>query len=319
MANIFKSLFKTKEEHAGTGQDKTARKNFEIFKFDGLRAQRMGRTDYAVKCFVNALKIEEDFETMGYLSQIYIRTHQLDEAHQMLNRMRELEPELADTCTTLAHVCYMQENYADMANVAQKAIELDNANPQAYYLLAKAHEGLQEDAAAIAQLTKAIDLKNDFMEALLMRAEIWLRMQQNPEARKDIEAALELNAEEETALLLSGKLHQATGDEESAENDFKRITALNPFNEQAYLHLAQLYIAQKKLAEAIELLDEAIELNPDSAEAFRERGKVRLLNGDQDGSEEDMKQALQLSPKETENLNEQFGNPESSGILGNLG
>lgn len=32
----------------------------------------MGRPDYAIKCFTEALAIEEDFETMGYLSQLYI-------------------------------------------------------------------------------------------------------------------------------------------------------------------------------------------------------------------------------------------------------
>jgi tetratricopeptide (TPR) repeat protein len=321
MIDFLKSLFGAKEEQVGDGQNKNRKKDFEMFKFDGLRAQRMGRTDYAVKCFTNALMIEEDFETMGYLSRIYIQTHKPDEARRMLNRMIALEPEWVDTYLTMAHVCYIQENYADMAKAAQKAIELEDGNANACYLLAKAHQGLQEDRMAIAQLTKAIDLKNDFMEALLMRAEVWLQMEQHREAQKDIEAALELNGEEETALLLRGKLKQATGDAEGAENDFKMITGLNPFNEQAYLYLAQLYIAQKKLTEAIGLLDEAIELNPDSAAAFRERGKAKLLNGDKDGSAEDMEQALQLGPKETENLNESFDNPgrNPSGILGNLG
>jgi tetratricopeptide (TPR) repeat protein len=317
MVNFFKSLFGAKEENAGNGQDKNEKRHFEMFKFDGLRAQRMGRTDYAVKCFINALKIEEDFETMGYLSQLYIRTYKPDEARQMLNRMIELEPELVDTYIAMAHVCYMKESYADMAKAAQKAIELENGNPQAYYLLAKAHQGLQEDTIAITQLTEAISLKHDFMEALLTRAEILLHLQQYQEAQKDIEAALELNAEEETAILLRGKLRQATGDEEGAEDDFKTIIELNPFNEQACLHLAQLYIAQKKLTEAIGLLDETIELNPHSATIFQERGKARLLNGDKDGAEEDMKQSLQLTPNETESLNKPASNPEdnSSGVL----
>lgn len=313
MANFFKSLFKTKEENAENGQNKNDRKNFEMFKFDGLRAQRMGRIDYATKCFINALEIEEDFETMGYLSQIYIQTHELDQAKQILTRMIEAEPELTNTYLTMANVCYMQESYADMAKAAQKAIELDSENPAAYYLLAKAHQGLQEDIMAIAQLTKAINLKEDYMEALLMRADVLLQMQQHEEAQKDIDAVLALNTEEETALLLRGKLKQATGDEEGAENDFKQITELNPFNEQAYISLGQLYITQKKLSEAIELFDEAVELNPNSAPAYHERGRAKLLNGDKDGSVEDMKHALSLNPKDSENLSGQFQN------LGNTG
>lgn len=314
MGNFFKSLFKSKEENAESGKNKNEKKNFEIFKFDGLRAQRMGRADYAVKCFISALEIEEDFETMGYLSQLYIQTHELDNARQLLNRMTELEPELSNNWIVTANVCYIQEDYAEMAKAAQKAVELESENATAHYLLAKAYQGLQDDIMTIGQLTKAITLKNNFMEAILTRIEVLMRMQQYPEAQKDIDAALELNPEEETAMLLRGKLKQATGDEDGAEDDYKLVTELNPFNENAYIDLAQLYIARKKLTEAIELLDEAIELNPQSATAYHERGRAKLLNGDKEGSVHDMKQALELNPKDAEKLNGQFNNQQSSPI-----
>lgn len=308
MANFFKSLFRTKEAHTENSKDKSEKKNFEILKFDGLRAQRMRRTDYAIQCFVKALEIEEDFETMTYLAQAYIATHALDEAHELLDKMVTLEPEFVNTYLTLANVCYMQEAYPDMERAAQKATELDKENPVAFHLLAKAHQGLANDIMTIAHLTTAIALQHDFMEALLMRAEVLLKMQQHEEALKDIEAVLALDEEEETALLLRGKLKQATQDEEGAEADFKKVIALNPFNEQAYIYLARLYTTQQKTAQAIELLDETIELNPQSAIAFHERGKAKLALGDKEGSIEDMKQALELNPEEGKNLNGQFNN-----------
>ena len=71
MPNFFKSFFSGKSETPESEKQKNDQKNFEIFKYDGLRAQRMGRPDYAIKCFTEALAIEEDFETMGYLSHKY--------------------------------------------------------------------------------------------------------------------------------------------------------------------------------------------------------------------------------------------------------
>ena len=68
MPNFFKSFFSGKSETPESEKQKNDQKNFEIFKYDGLRAQRMGRPDYAVKCFIEALAIKEEFETMGYLS-----------------------------------------------------------------------------------------------------------------------------------------------------------------------------------------------------------------------------------------------------------
>lgn len=65
MPNFFKSFFSGKSETPESEKQKNDQKNFEIFKYDGLRAQRMGRPDYAIKCFTEALAIEEDFETMA--------------------------------------------------------------------------------------------------------------------------------------------------------------------------------------------------------------------------------------------------------------
>ena len=102
MPNFFKSFFAGKTENPEEEKQKNAKKNFEIFKYDGLRAQRMGRPDYAIKCFNEALAIEEDFETLNYLSQLYIQTGEFGKAHELLERMIALEPELTSTYLTLS-------------------------------------------------------------------------------------------------------------------------------------------------------------------------------------------------------------------------
>ena len=81
---FFKSFFSGKPENPEAEKQKNDQKNFEIFKYDGMRAQRMGRTDYAIKCFTEALKLQDDFETMSYLAQVYIQTNRLDEARRLL-------------------------------------------------------------------------------------------------------------------------------------------------------------------------------------------------------------------------------------------
>lgn len=314
---FFKSFFSGKSEKPEDEKQKNNQKNFEIFKYDGMRAQRMGRADYAVKCFTEALAIQEDFETMGYLAQVYIQTGALDEGRKLLERMVEMEPEHTSTYLTLANVCFMQEDYPAMAEAAQKAIGIEEGNAMAHYLLGKANHGQGDGIMSIAHLTKAIVLKDDFVEARLLRAEALIKMQQYKEATEDIDAILAQNQEDESALLLRGKIKEATGAEEEAESDYLNVTELNPFNEQAFLYLGQLYITQKKLTEAIALFDEAIELNPNFAEAYHERGRAKLLNGDKEGSMEDMKKGLELKPKDIQNFNGQYGN-QPGGSTGNV-
>ena len=92
MPNFFKSFFSGKSETPESEKQKNDQKNFEIFKYDGLRAQRMGRPDYAVKCFTEALAIQEEFETMGYLSQLYIQMGETAKARELLEKMAAMEP-----------------------------------------------------------------------------------------------------------------------------------------------------------------------------------------------------------------------------------
>ena len=102
---FFKSFFSGKQEKPETEKQKNDQKNFEIFKYDGMRAQRMGRPDYAIKCFTEALALQEDFETMSYLSQVYIQTNALSEAHELLERMAKQErttPPLSSPLPTYA-------------------------------------------------------------------------------------------------------------------------------------------------------------------------------------------------------------------------
>lgn len=305
---FLKSFFTGKAENPAEEKQKSEQKNFEIFKYDGMRAQRMGRFDYAVKCFTEALAIQEDFETMGYLVQTYIRTNSLDEARRLLERMVRMEPRHAATRLNLANVCYMQEDYPAMAEAAQKAIEIEEGNAMAHYLLGKAVSGQGDGIMGIAHLTRAIVLKDDFTEARLLRAEALIEMRQYKEATEDIEAVLAAEPDDESALLLRGKMEEAAGNADEAAATYRRVTELNPFNEQAYLCLGRLYIAQKRLPEAIELFTEATELNPNFAAAYHERGRARLLNGDKEGAAEDMKRGMELDPAEQQSLSGQFNN-----------
>ena len=112
-------LFGNKKESAAETAQKNQKK-FEIFKYDGMRAWRMGHLDYAIKCFNEAWALENDFETMGYLAQTYQQTNQLEAARGLYNLMHEMEPEHIITLINLANVCHMQEDYPAMEKAAKK-------------------------------------------------------------------------------------------------------------------------------------------------------------------------------------------------------
>lgn len=265
---FFKSFLGGKSETAEEQKQKEVQKKFEIFKFDGMRALRMGRMDYAITCFTEALALQEDFETRGYLAQTYIRSERLDEARSELETMIHSEPTHADSYLMLCNVCYMQEDYVAMAKAAEQVIQLEAGNAAAHYLLAKADDGQGNPLMCVAHLTQAIMLKDDYTEARLLRAEALIKMGQMSEADEDLQAVLAMESDNERAILLRGRLKQATGHPEDAEADYQHLIELNPFNEQAYLALGALYVERKEIAKATALFKEAAEMNPEFAKSF---------------------------------------------------
>ena len=297
MGNFFTSLFSSSK--AATPEEeksKNDQKNFDILKYDGVRAQKIGQVAYAIKCFTGALKLQEDFETMTYLVAAYTTANKAEDALEVLNRMVELEPDHINTLLTRVNVLFMLDKDADVIADCRHILELEETNHLAWFLMGKAKRTTSDPLGAIADLTRAIALKEDFTDAYLMRARILLSMQQATEALPDVEKAITLAPEEETSYL-RGRIHEAMGNIDAAAADYQNVLELNPFNDEAMLLVGQLLITQERLDEAITFFDEAIDLKPDFGKAYAERGRAKNLKGDKEGAFEDLKKSIELNPE----------------------
>lgn len=73
---FFKSLFGGSNTPE-TEKEKNDKKNFEILKYDGIRARHMGKLPYAIKCFEEAVAINDEMETLTLLANAYIQANRL--------------------------------------------------------------------------------------------------------------------------------------------------------------------------------------------------------------------------------------------------
>ena len=307
---LLSSLFGgSKSDEQQAKQDK---KNFEILKYDGVRAFQMRQIAYAIKCFEQAVSINEEPETLRLLANAYTADSRTDDARETLNRLTAAVPTDAHAWLQLAQVCFVQEDYTAMNDACQKAIAIDDRNATAYYLAGKAARGLNDGLQTIVMLTKALAQDENHVLSLQLRAEVLADMGQAKEALEDAERILSLNADDEEALLLKGKIQALLGNTDEALALCIRVTEVNPFNEKAYLLRVELLETQSRYDEALLLCDEAIELMPQMASLYQIRGQVRLLKGDKDGSLSDVKKALELNPEGETQINGSFDNFGSS-------
>lgn len=261
--NILKALFGGKEETAEEKQQAEAARSFDLFKYDGVKALKMGRFDYAVKCFDEALKIKGDLEVRDYLAQALTRTGQLGEAYAQLQLLAEAEPENQAILLQMANVAYMMENYAAMAQVCEKAIAINKDNATALYLYSKACIGQGDVINAIAMLTKAITLQDDLYDAWLLRGQTLLDM----------------------------------GDTAGAEQDADHLMGVNNRQEDILMLKARVLVAKGMGTEAVAIYNKVIDTNPFCADAYKERGAAKYSVGDMVGAKEDAAKAIELNPE----------------------
>lgn len=244
-------------------------KKFDLMKYDGVKAMKIGQAGYAVRCFHEALKLKEDLELHDYLSQALIRVGELDEAIDELKVLAEAEPTNPSIQLRIAQVAYMQEDYAMMKEASQKAIQLDETNAQARYLNAEACLGQGNIVGAVAMLTKAISLKADYADAYLLRAQTLLKMGEAEVADADAAWLIHNVGAHEDVLLLKARIETAKGNAEQAIKVYDLVTEVNPF----------------------------------AIDAFRERGKLKFDAGDKAGAEADMQKVLELDPNALADVN----------------
>ena len=261
---FWKSFFGGEETNPEEEKKNADAKNFDLMKYDGVKAMKVGQFEYAVKCFEEALKIQEDAETIDYLSRALVRVGEFDEALAQLQRLHELAPENVGVLLQACHINYMIERYDQMKTVAEQAQAVDADNAQVYYMYAQACIGLEDLISAIAHLTKAIALDESLGDARLLRAQTLLKMGDVKGAREDVDWLLEHTEDNEDVLLMAARVATAEGDAEKALSVYNQIVELNPFQ----------------------------------LDAYRERGKLRLDQGDKKGAEEDMQKVLELNPNE---------------------
>ncbi|WP_036876503.1 tetratricopeptide repeat protein [Xylanibacter oryzae] len=271
--NFFKALFGGKIEDTEKTKKEEELKNFDLIKYDGVKALKTGQNEYAIKCFKKAIEIKNtDLEIRDYLARAYVAANEPLKAFEQLQKLAEAQPDNQKIFVQMAHVTFMMEDYGAMADSCERALLIDKDNAEVSYLYAKACIGQGDDVNAVAMLTKAILLKDDYGDAYLLRGETLLKMGDYEGSDADAKYLLEKQSDNESVLILKARIEHKLGNNDEAINYYNKVVDVNPF----------------------------------SIDAFRERGAVKLEVGDKDGAAEDMQQVLELDPKQTADINGEF-------------
>lgn len=271
--NFFQKLFGGKEETKEEAKVQNDAKDFEVLKYDGVRAMKTGQYDYAIRCFKHALEIQDDLEIHDHLSITYATTNQLNDAYEELLLLNEAQPDNIKVLIRMANIAYMMENYGMMGLACEKAMMIDKDNAEVNYLYAQASKGQGDDVNTVALTTKAISLNDKYGDAYLLRGETLLRMEKLDEADEDALWLIEHTDNNEDVLLLKARIERARKMNGKALEYFTKVIEADPFSAVAYKERGEVYAEMGEAGKAEEDAAKVAELSPvEEAEAWQSIG-----------------------------------------------
>lgn len=298
-------------------------------------------SDYkaAEKDGLNAIKLNPYYpKAQLLLANIKLSTDDKPAALDFLNTVKDLG--LNDNNTSFLHTSqgflYMSDDdYAEAIKSAEKAIEKNGDNEDAYRVIGGVYYKKEEYNLALTNYTKAIEINNRSKKALVERGNTYYELNQYENAMSDYKKALELDinyasayngvaiinhSKEEYDLALTnytkaiaidsntiyfsnrGNVFNKLIQPENAIKDYKIAIKLDPNNSSAYNGLALQYGKLENYETALDYFNNAIEKDSSNMLAHRNKGNLFKKKGENLKAIENYNKALNIQPNNSYTL-----------------
>jgi adenylate cyclase len=194
------------------------------------------------------------------------------QAQRMFEKAIELDSEFAAAYAQLGrthvrgytHMWSQDPKALDRAfDLAQKARDLDDSLPEAYFVFAQVYYYERRHEQAIAELEKAITLSPNYADAVAELGDVLNFVGRPEEAIELIEKALRFNPTPPSWYLDNlGRAYLLTKRYEEAVATFKRVINRNPDYWVSYVYLAASYADLGRQKEAQAVVAEVQRINP---------------------------------------------------------
>jgi len=169
---------------------------------------RQGKDDEAVKCFVQALALDEFHqETHHRLAMPYLKKQMFGAAAALFKQLGEVTGDPVHY-SHLGLALYQQSNYPEALSAYQKAVEIDDSRPQRFISLAQVYRAMGKTNNAIVALKKSIEIDEQNLDNIFLLADLQIELENYDEAEVILKKLLEIEPEYVEAKTLLSELRK---------------------------------------------------------------------------------------------------------------
>jgi len=280
----------------------TGTKNAQVYYFDGLANQSIGRIKEATDDLEAASNLEPtNSQVLLTLTDLYLQTGRPADAERIAKRATAFNQTDPRSFINYGLVLAQEKKYDEARAQFEAAAKLEPKDPQPIILEAKSY--VDQNAVALAQQTydRALVVDPKSIEAMLGKARLYVAEHQIKDAIAAYEKVLPLLPDDETRATLvceEGKAYAAEKMPAEAEAQFKRAIADYPKSMVGHLAYGDYLAQNNQLAQAEAEWTAALGPNRDNREALLRLGEYYLRKGDTQRGIDTYKRLADLSPND---------------------
>ena len=230
---------------------------------------------YAEQIFVETLNLApRSVPTLNNLAIAQYEQGKTDHAALTAQKVLEIDQNNIDAYLTLSTCQKDQQHYDEALKTCQKIISIDPTIVEAHCNLGSCLSKTQRYNEAIASFDRALSLRPDSLEAWLGRGNVFTELKRYNDAFAAYDKALALNGDLAGAWLGRGNVFTELKRYNDAFAAYNKALALKPDLAETWLGRGNIFTELKRYNDAFTAYDKALALKPDLAEAWLGRGNV---------------------------------------------
>ncbi|PYY13128.1 MAG: hypothetical protein DMG60_22555 [Acidobacteria bacterium] len=166
---------------------KAARKTFE----EGVKCDREGRRDDAIKLYIRALEKAPGFyPARNNLGSDYLAKRQYSQAEEQFLEVLKQNSEDSEAYFNLGNVYLLTNRLGSSKAVLLQALSKDPGSALGHFLLGSVYGQMRRSGEAEQELHKAIEIEPTYAKAYLQLVNLYLTEKKTAEAREELRAFL---------------------------------------------------------------------------------------------------------------------------------
>lgn len=214
-------------------------------------------------------------------------------------RCIKLDPNNTNCLLSLTELYVTVNNYERALEMANRLLDIDNKNPQAYFMKGIIVRDFKQDTGlALQYFQNAVDLKQDYIEALDMLG-VTLANRGDTLAPFYYQRIIDQQPQRWDIYYKMGVYYMSQNEENRALEAFTKATQINPMDAESYYSMAFIHLQLKQYAKARDLFTQSINARERNYKAHYGRGYSYEMLGDVLNAKKDYQQAVKILPQYT--------------------